>query len=93
MNIIELNENLFAEIKKIKSILEVEFDENPYVDICSMLRLIESKNYSQYKSIEKKLKNLSISFYNRRLSNYHELNIQLEKSEKILTQILNKKIY
>jgi Zn-dependent M16 (insulinase) family peptidase len=41
---------------------------NPYDDLNKIKSIVAQRNYSQFGSIEKKLKDLGISLYNRRLS-------------------------
>jgi hypothetical protein len=59
---------------------------NPYEDIEKAKKIVIQRNFKQFKSIEKKLKELTISLYNRRLSNIEAISKKIEHISALLKE-------
>ncbi len=65
----KIRKNLKNNIILLVSLITNELGYNPYKDLDKLLTIINQKNYKQFFSMHKKVKELSILLYDRRLFN------------------------
>ena len=65
----KIRKNLKNNIILLVSLITNELGYNPYKDLDKLLTIINQKNYKQIFSMHKKVKELSILLYDRRLFN------------------------
>lgn len=71
----KLRKNLKNNIILLVSLITNELGYNPYKDLDKLLTIINQKNYKQFSSMHKKMKELSILLYDRRLFNNEIANV------------------
>jgi len=86
-----LNRILLDELDVLQYILNKEFGKNPYKEIETIASIVKSKNYNQYISINKQIKNIGISLYNRRLNHLESINFHLSLINELVSKIIKEK--
>jgi len=66
-------------LSQIILLISDEIGENPYEDLEKAKKIASQKNISQLSSINKKLKNVTMLLYNRRLDNSDEIFKKLDE--------------
>lgn len=87
------NEKALALEKVLDEIIELiltELGSNPYKELEQAKKIVAQRIFHQFPAIERKLGNLTMLLYNRRMTNIKELDKKTEEANCILDEITSK---
>lgn len=85
-----LNNLLKRELEILIFMMNQEFNRgNPYEELDKALKIVKSRNYNQYFSLENKMRDFTMSIYNNRMDNYDSINYHLSRIDGLIDKIVS----